>query len=163
MTICISAMAENDYVVVASDRMVTLSLPSTEFEQNISKTIKVADSCVSATAGNALAYSPVHLEALKQLQQDSKSPNTHRIAELIRKGYVKARNEKLEQDVLAKMGMSLQSFYERNQKLSPNIIANLSQAMAQYNYGLTILVAGVDSNGPHIFRIDDPGIDVAHK
>lgn len=157
MTICIAAAAGKDHVVVASDRMVTLSIPSTEFEQNLSKTVEITKNCVAATAGNALGYTPIHQETLKLLQQDSSTPDTQRIAELIRRSYVKARNEKLEQDILVKIGLNLKTYYDRNQTISPNIVANVALAMNQYNFNLSILVAGVDSNGPHIFRVDNPG------
>ena len=60
MTICIAAKSNEDYVVVASDRMVTLSLPSTEFEQGISKTLEITNNCVACTAGSALAYTPIY-------------------------------------------------------------------------------------------------------
>jgi len=40
MTICIAAIAGKDRVVIASDRMVTLAVPSTEFEQGLPKTIR---------------------------------------------------------------------------------------------------------------------------
>jgi len=157
LTICIAAAAGKEHVVVASDRMITLSLPSTEFEQNVSKTVEITKNCVAATAGNALAYTPIHLETLKLLQQDSTTPDIQRIAELIRRSYVKARNEKLEQDILVKVGLNLKTYYEKNQIISPNIVANVAQAMNLYNFNLSILVAGIDSNGPHIFRVDNPG------
>jgi len=150
-------MAEKKFVVVATDRMVTITVPSTEFEQNVSKTVSVTDSCVAAAAGNALGYSPIHLETLKQIENDSKTPDIHRISQIIKKCYTKARNDKLEESILAKVGLNLQTFTERNLKLSPNIIANITQAMSAYNYGVSLLIAGVDSEGPHIFRIDDPG------
>jgi len=157
LTICIAAAAGKDHVVVASDRMVTLSIPSTEFEQNLSKTVEITKNSVAAAAGNALAYTTIHNETLKLLQQDSTNPGIQRIAELIRRSYVKARNDKLEQDILVQFGLNMQTFYDRNQKLSPNIVANIVQAMSQYNFNLSILVAGVDSKGPHIFRVDTPG------
>jgi len=157
LTICIAAASGKKHVVVASDRMVTLSIPSTEFEQNLSKTVKITKNSVAATSGNLLAYTPIHQETLKLLHQDSTDPDIQRVAELIRRGYVKARNEKLEQDILVQIGLNMQTFYDRNQKLSPNIVANMVQAMSQYNFNLSILVAGVDSSGPHIFRVDTPG------
>lgn len=157
MTICIAAAAGKDHVVVASDRMVTLSLPSTEFEQNLSKTIQLSDNCVAATSGNALAYTPIHQETMKQMREDSKTPNIQRIADLVRKSYVKVRNEKLEQDILVKIGLNMQTFYDRNLKINPSIVANLAQAMTLYDFRLSILVAGFDSTGPHIFRVDNPG------
>jgi 20S proteasome alpha/beta subunit len=71
---------------------------------------------------------------------------------------VKIRSSKLEQDILARIGiMNLNAFYQSNRIFAPEIIANVVGAMQQYKYGLSILLAGVDDNGPHLFRIDDPG------
>lgn len=150
-------MAGKEHVVVASDRMVTLSLPSTEFEQNLPKTIIVADNCVAATAGSALAFTPILEQARMILAQEKSSPNIHKIADTIRQCYITARNAKLEQDILAKIGLNLQAFYQANRTFAPEIIANVIQAMNQYDYGLSVIVAGVDASGPHIYRIDDPG------
>jgi hypothetical protein len=55
MTICVAAIAGRDYVVVASDRVVTLIVPSTEYEQALSKTLLLTNNCVASTAGSALA------------------------------------------------------------------------------------------------------------
>jgi len=150
-------MAGKEHVMVASDRMVTLNFPSTEFEQNASKTVSVTVNCVAATAGSALAFTPILEQAQSTLQQDKSPPNIQRIAEVIRQCYIVARNAKLEQDILAKIGLNMQTFYQANRTFAPEIVANVVQAMNQYNLNLSIIVAGVDTSGPHIYRIDDPG------
>ena len=157
MTICIAAMAEKKFAIVASDRMVTLNLPSTEFEQNVSKTIPITDFCLVSAAGNALGYYPIHNKAVKQIEGSGKALDIERISQILKKWYTDTRNEKLEEYILAKNGLNLRTFTEQNQILAPSIVANIHQAMTRYNYGVSLLVAGVDSSGPHIFRIDDPG------
>jgi phage baseplate assembly protein W len=48
-------------------------------------------------------------------------------------------------------GLNLQLFYQSNRGLAQEIVAQTIQAMAAYNYGLSILIAGVDSSGgPHL-------------
>lgn len=156
MTICIAAKSKEGYVVVASDRMVTLSLPSTEFEQGGSKTLEITNNCLASTAGSALAYTPILVQSRLQIEQQ----NVHeisQIAEINRQYYIIMRNQKLEQDILARIGINLQQFYDMNTRLSPQIVANLIQAMHLYEYGLSVLIAGVDSTGAHIYRIDNPG------
>lgn len=143
-------------MIVTSDRMVTLSLPSTEFEQNVPKTLKLTDNCVAATAGNALGFVPIYEETIRMITQSKTTPSIHNIAEMVRLAYVAARNAKLEQDILTTIGLTLQTFYQLNRSLAPEIIANLAQAMQQYNYGVSIIVAGVDDSGSHIYRIDNP-------
>jgi hypothetical protein len=156
MTICVAAIAGSDYAVVASDRMVTLIVPSTEYEQGLSKTLSLTDNCVASTAGSALAYTPVHVDAKIEIQKQ----NTHdikQIAEIIRNQYVIKRNQKLDQDILGKIGLNLQTFYNINRTIAPEIVAQIYQGMVAYSYQLSILVSGVDLSGPHIYRIDNPG------
>jgi len=157
LTICIASMAGDDHVVVTSDRMITLSLPSTEFEQNVPKTIKLTDNCVAATAGNALGFVPIYEETLRTIKQSKNALGIQEISEIIKTAYTNARNAKLEQDVLSTMGLNLQSFYQLNKSLASEIVANLATAMKQYTYGVSILIAGVDESGGHIYRIDNPG------
>jgi 20S proteasome alpha/beta subunit len=155
MTICIAAMAGNEHVVMASDRMVTSVVPRTEFEQGTSKTLELAKNCLVATAGSALAYTPIYVNAKNQIIV-SNSQEISQIADINRQLYMSMRNQKMEQDILIRLGLTLQNFYSMNTTLSPQIVAHATQAMSQYDYGLSILIAGVDSTGAHIYRIDNP-------
>jgi len=160
MTICVAAISAKNtngekYAIVASDRMVTLSLPSIEWEQNVSKTIKISDNCVAATAGSAIAFTEVLRNAKPQIEKLANN-DIHAIVEIIRQNYQVQRMKKVEEEILAKIGLTLKNFYEANQVLSPQIVQTVIDAMAKFNYGLTILVAGVDNSGPHVYRIDNP-------
>ena len=157
MTICIASIAGDGHVIVCSDRMVTLSLPSTEFEHNNPKTMKITDNCVASSAGNALGFVPIYEEVVRTIGQTSSEHSIHSIAEITKNAYVRARNDKLEQEILSTMGLSLNDFYQGNRTFAPEITANLAQSMQQYNYGLAIVIAGVDESGCHIYRIDNPG------
>ena len=150
-------MASDNHVVVASDRMVTLNLPSTEFEQNMPKTVKLTDNCVASTAGNALGFVPICEETLRAIKQNKNVLSIQNIAEIIKVAYTSARNAKLEQDILSTIGLTLRDFYQANRSLAPEIVANAVQAMQQYNYGVSVLIAGVDASGNHIYRVDNPG------
>lgn len=154
MTICIAAKSGND-VVVASDRMVTLNIPSTEFEQYSSKTLELTKNCLASTAGSALAYTPIYVDTKNQIKIKN-IQEISQIAEINRQLYMQMRNAKMEQDILSRYGLTLQNFYQMNNMLSPNIIAQISQAMGLYDYGLSVLIAGVDNSGAHIYRIDNP-------
>ena len=89
-------MAGDNHVVVTSDRMITLSLPSTEFEQNMPKTVKLTNNCVAATAGNALGFVPIYEEALRTIKQHKSALSVQGIAEIVKAAYTNARNAKLQ-------------------------------------------------------------------
>ena len=151
MTVCIAAQSKDNYVVVASDRMVTLTLPSTEFEQGSSKTLELTKNCLAATAGSALAYTPIHVHSLSGIKQNS-TQEIAQIAEINRQNYVIMRNSKIEQVILAKFGITLQDFYNMNRQLAPEIVAHITQAMGQFEYELSILIAGILSNFSFSFK-----------
>lgn len=152
--ISLNSKATEKYAIVASDRMVTLTLPSIEWEQKLPKTIKVTNNCVAATAGSALAFTNVLKIARPQLEG---LHDIGDIVETLRKAYADVRNKKLDEDILGKIGLTMQDYYDRNQSLSQQIVAQVVDAMAKYNYNLSILVTGVDDKGAHIYRIDNPG------
>ncbi|MDE0266315.1 MAG: hypothetical protein OXK17_04735 [Thaumarchaeota archaeon] len=121
------------------------------------KTVSIANNCVASTAGNALGLAPIHEEIMKAGRSTETCESIQQIAEMARMAYVNARNAKLEQDILATIGLNLQGFYQANRSLAPEMVANIAQAMQQYNYNVSILIAGVDRLGGHIYRIDNPG------
>ena len=157
MTICIGAICQNKYVVIATDRMITVIRPNIEYEQKgITKAIELTSNCVAATAGSALAFNPVFREACVGIEKDSVK-NISKIADIVRRSYVNQRNLKLEEEILSSVGLSLQGYYQNNQMLQPQIAAALLQQMQRYNYQLWILIAGIDDHGGHLWHIENPG------
>ncbi len=155
MTICIAAITSENYAIVASDRMITVTLPNIEFEQSTSKTIEITKNCVAATAGSALAYTPIFREAKGEIDKAS-ATSISQIVEITKKAYVSMRNKKLEEEVLSAAGLTLQNFYQLNQTMAPSISGAIFQMMAKYNYNLWVLMCGVDETGPHIYRLQNP-------
>jgi len=155
MTICIATLCEKKYVVVATDRMLTLMLPSIEYEADYPKTVEITANCIATTAGSAIAYTPIFYEVRGELLKQA-SNDIARIAELTRNAYGNVRNSKLTEEILSTYGLNLQAFYQLNPSINPNLMAMILQRMQQYNYSLWIMVAGVDEAGGHIYRIENP-------
>lgn len=156
MTICIASICEKKYVIVAADRMITVTLPNIEYEQTTPKIVQITANCVAATAGSALAYTPIFKEAEAEIKKASIT-DIGQIVEHTRNSYVKMRNKKLDENILASVGLNLNSFYQMNQALQPSIAQSLMQNISKFNYALWILVGGADHNGGHIYRIENPG------
>jgi hypothetical protein len=140
-------MCESKYVVVATDKMLTLTLPSIEYEADYDKAPQIAKNCIAATAGSAIAYSPIFRSVLSHIIQRGAS-DLESIAEFTRSAYGEVRNSKLNEEILSTYGLTLQSFYQTNQAIQPNLVALITQRMQAYNYNLWILLAGVDAIGP---------------
>ena len=156
MTICIASICENKFVIVATDRMITVTLPNIEYEQTTPKIVEITNNCVAATAGSALAYTPIFRDARAEIQKSSVA-DIGQIVEITKNSYVKMRNKKLEENVLASVGLNLQTFYQINQGLQPQLATALMQSLSRFNYALWLLVGGVDDNGGHIYRMENPG------
>ncbi|WOV92737.1 MAG: hypothetical protein R1F52_06400 [Candidatus Nitrosoabyssus spongiisocia] len=107
-------------------------------------------------SGNALGFTPIYEETLKRIQQKTSTLSIKNIADVIRTAYTNARNAKLNSDILSTIGLDLQGYYSSNRMLAPEIVVNVAQAMQQYNYGVSVLIAGVDEYGGHIYRVDNP-------
>ncbi|MGD0319067.1 MAG: hypothetical protein ABSB56_05190 [Nitrososphaerales archaeon] len=109
-----------------------------------------------ATAGSAIAHMPivqdVTIEILKEGTKD-----IDKIAEFTRNAYLKARNKKLEEEVLFPFGMNLQTYYQLQGGLDQTLTNVIVQNMAKYNYQLWMILAGVDEKGGHIYRLESPG------
>ena len=156
MTICIAAACENKYIVVATDRMLTVNPPNIEVEGDYVKTVEITKNCVAATSGSALAFTPLLREVKAEIMRQS-TTDIEQIVNLIRSAYFRVRNRKLEEEILFPMGLTLKDYYANQQGLAPSVVSLAVQNMMKYNYNLWILVAGVDEKGPHLTRLENPG------
>ena len=55
-------------------------------------------------------------------------------------------------------GISLQEFYRGLQPtMLPQLVGGLDQQVAGFDFGLELLIAGVDDDGGHLFQVGNPG------
>lgn len=156
MTICLADICENKYVAVVTDRMVTVIPPNIEFEAPFPKAREISDNCMFATAGSAIAHTPIFHDVHVDIIRDG-TKDIDKVAEYTRNAYLKARNRKLEEEVLFPFGLNLQTYYQLQGGMNPSLGNVIVQNMAKYNYGLWMLLVGVDEKGGHIYRIENPG------
>ena len=157
MTICVAAICGNGTaVVVATDRMITASYPPVEFEHDVPKLEKLGASCVALTAGDALAHIDL-FRAAKGTLAGLSDPSTQLISEQVRLSYSVERLKTAEHRFLGARGWTLQQFYnELPGKVPPDVFLAVDHQVSTYDYGLDILVAGVDSEA-HIYSVRNPG------
>jgi 20S proteasome alpha/beta subunit len=158
MTLCMAAICDdgNDgpKAVIASDRMVTLG-GFMEFEHTVSK-MKEATSCaVAMIAGDTLVGTRLAQGVGEEFK--GASPDIAQIAVRLAQRYVEVRTGELEHQILNPRGLNLQGFYGAHQGLNAQIAAMIDQQMAQFNLGIELLLAGVDSQGAHIYSVTNPG------
>jgi len=158
MTICIAALCgEAKVVVVASDRMITATYPPIEFEHGIPKLEIICPTCIVLTAGDALAHADI-CRAVRGKVSSLTRPRMVVITEEIRKTYVTQRQKTISERFLEPRGWTLEGFYEKYARtLHPDLVVTIDHEIATYDYGLQLIVAGVDPEEAHIYGIRHPG------
>lgn len=159
MTICISAICADATgeagraVVIASDRMVTFG-GLTEFEHDNGKITDMGPLAACLMAGDALRGSTLTRAVAGACAGTMAVPQ---IAELVAERYVADRLKAVEAEFLRVRGLTMDTFLQGHQQLLGPIVGGIDQQIAAYDFGLQILVAGVDDEGGHVFQIGNPG------
>lgn len=158
VTICIAAICEDgSTLVTASDRAVTSSSISIEFEHPAKKMTCLSDSCVALTAGDALAYTELFNRVYREIA-DHRTPSVNEVVSKIKECYQERRKEEIIENFLIPRGFKdFASFYQAQQHLLPDLALTIQTQIERYNYGLQILVAGFNGGTAHIYEVNDPG------
>lgn len=161
MTICIAALYENGKgCVLASDQMTTAHFPiGYEFEnEEVKKIIKVRETTVAylLIAGDVLFANEV-LEAVRKDVDAKGTMATPIIAELFRQHYQNVRKQHIFRTELEPRGLTLDSYYQSQQRLFPPIVQLIDNALKTGNPRTELLVAGLCESSCSIFSIVNPG------
>ena len=158
MTICIGVLCNNSKeVIVVSDRMITANYPPIEFEHGTPKLEIICPTCIVLTAGDALAHADICRAARGRVAGLTR-PRTAAITEHIRTAYVSERQKVISERFLEPRGWTLAEFYEKHARTLPGeLVLTIDHEIANYDYGLQIIIAGVDPEEAHIYGIRHPG------
>lgn len=158
MTICLSTICnKGEYVIMIADSMITGEQLSIEFEQRTPKISKLSDHCVVSTAGNALVHTEL-FDAVRDEIENLRSPLIKDIVSCIKSCYVELRQRDIRERILSPRGFpTIEYFYQVQNELVREVALTVQSEIDSYEYGLDVLVAGVDSKGAHIFHVLDPG------
>lgn len=159
MTVCIAASCENGRaVVVASDRMLSAPFLTVEFDHQDAKIDEIGNKCVALSSGDALCVQDVligGLGAANQLQ----NPTIATLAEQIKVQFCTVRIQRVNDLILGPRGIDFDTFYQGGviSRFPHDLSMLIDSQIQKYALGTTILVAGVDVSGSHIYSIEDPG------
>ena len=163
MTICVAALYENGHgAVLVSDRMVTAHFPiGYEFEHDeTTKMIKMREALdvYSLLAGDVLLGTEIINAAREHIELQEISSATM-IAEMVRVAYQQKRLARVVKSELEPRGLSLQEYYNNQQRLLPQIVQVMDQALRQTDIGVEIIVAGPSGSQCSVHTIMNPGVD----
>ena len=143
--------------MVASDRMLSAPFLTLEFDHADAKIDPIGNSCVALTAGDALSVQDILVGGFGVATQ-LMDPQVDLIAEQIRSRFVEVRKRRINEVILGPRGMDFETFYAGGiQRLPQDLAMFIDSQIQQSQLGSSIILAGVDATGAHIFAIEDPG------
>lgn len=162
MTICIAALyGDGSGVVLASDRMVTAHFPiGYEFEHSENtKIVELGcDGMVRALiAGDVLRGNEILDAARAKLASKEGGFTASEAAEAIRVSYQEIRLANIICRELEPRGLDLNSYYGRHQKLSPQVVQLIDQALYTVDIRVEILIAGQNGDVYTVHTVLNPG------
>jgi 20S proteasome alpha/beta subunit len=159
MTICIAALCnKGQSVVVAADRMVSAPFLTIEFDHPNAKIDIISPRCVALSAGDVLAVTDVLSES-SGISGQLQDPTVRLITDEIKQRFVQVRHRLLHERLFQPRGLSFDEYYRRGliQSIPPDLAMMLDNQVQSFLLGASLIVAGVDSSGGHIYSVEDPG------
>lgn len=162
MTVCISAIYNNNSVIGVSDRMITSG--DIEFEPPQSKIIQLTTSIAVMTAGDTNLQTQILLKIISIVREkiaahpDKWIPVKH-VADLYRDCYLELTFNSAEKAILYPYGLTYDKFVARQKEMSDDFIENITYKIQRYSIeDIATIIAGIDDssgNGPqpHIYSV----------
>jgi len=162
MTLLVAGICKQDgepAVVIASDRMISVMQPNIEYEGPMTKSYQITESCIMLTAGSALEGLPLHREIKKHVD-DMGLKSVLEIVSIVKRAYQEIRKSRINDGICQRFCLSFEDFLERQGEMAPSVVQAIYEQMSTFDLTLEILIAGVDNDGAHIYRISNPGIEL---
>jgi hypothetical protein len=137
--------------------MVSVENLSLEFEQSNRKIDLLGRNFAALTAGDALAHTDLIRTADAEISAMSQ-PSVREAASAVEECFIQHRQQLAEKLVLRRVGLDYETFLERQNNLSPELVSALMSEYQAVELEVEVLVVGVDSSGAHLYQITDPGI-----
>jgi hypothetical protein len=158
VTVCVAAIANNNTVFGASDRMLTAG--DIQFEPIQPKILSLSNSICAMTAGD----SSLQAEILQMVFADMgerirrEPANWWRVkdvAGLYSRHYDEARLKRSERTILSPLGLSHASFTQNQQTMSESLVRMLATELINFSLPpVATIFAGVDTTGIHLYVVE---------
>lgn len=156
MTVCVAAICENRMVVGASDRLLTAG--DIQFEPDQTKIYVLTTNIAIMVAGDAV----LNDEIIKGVERDKYDGMTVlEAAESYRKHYQEAALVRVENSLLAPLGLDRHSFLTKQKDMEPGLVSQIASEILKFEPsqdGVSVIFAGVDQRGPHIYVVNGSDI-----
>ncbi len=165
MTVCIAAKCGGGLIIGAADRMLTAG--DIQFQPEAPKIFPITTSIVIMIAGDA----SLQAEIIQRVASDVNARiieepdnwwNVADVAELYYKYYTQARLKRAEGDLLAPLGLSAETFFEKQKVMDTELVKQIATELINYEIpGVEAICFGVDPTGSHIYIVGKEGVNFA--
>jgi len=135
--------------------MITTGDLTVAFEHDVPKITQLTGNSLALTAGPALIHTDLFREVKKTIHAGA-TPPINEIVDKIKKEYLAIRNRQVEERFFKVRGFNIEWFMQNQRALVPEIALRLDQQLERYSFDLSILIAGVDGSGAHLYLVYPP-------
>lgn len=157
MTVCIGAICDNELVICA-DRMITYGPPmSLQVESAVRKIVPISKNAAILFSGNVPEGEWV-INKTKSYIDGITTVDMHQVATYVTAAYQQVKEKKAEDIILRpSLGVDYAGFRALvAQTQSSQILQQVAGMLMGHNLQLDLMLAGIDSQGPHLFAIGHP-------
>lgn len=157
MTVCIAAICAGNSVIGASDRLITAG--DVQFQPDSSKIKPISNSIVAMTAGDAYLQSELLTVIVPEIanlieQNPTEWVSVRHVAERYCQEWSAVRKRRAEQQVLAPIGLTFESYLVSQTTLPPDVASQIAASLWQFSLPpVECIIAGLDASGPHIYVV----------
>ena len=138
-----------------------LSAPflTVEFDHQDTKIDQIDRRCVALSSGDALCVQDILIGGMGAANH-FQNPPISTLAEQIKYKFCEVRKQRINDLILGPRGIDFDGFYKNGMiaQFPPDLAMLLDNQVQKQSLGTTILVAGVDAGGAHIYSVEDPGV-----
>lgn len=160
MTVCVACICDGNTILGAADKMLTAG--DVQFQPDSSKIYKLTDSIALMVSGDM----GIQAEVMDQLRRfinqrlHSDPPpdwfNVKDVAEWYQYYYAALKRGRAERELLMPMGLTIQTFLDKQATLAENTVKQLTTELINYWIPASgAIIAGIDLTGPHIYSVVD--------
>jgi hypothetical protein len=157
VTVCVAAICDQNLIVGASDRMLTSA--DVQFEPSQTKLWFLSNSVAVMYAGDAFLQSDILQLVYEEIgKRIVANPTTwikiRDVAELYSQYYCQARLKMAEKEILAPLGLTNQTFIDKQREMDSNLVRQLAEEILNFTApDVEAIFTGIDAGGAHIYVV----------
>lgn len=169
MTVCVASISQliikgknlGPIVIGASDRMLTAG--NVQFQPQQPKMQQITPAIIVMVAGDMATQAEIYHGMRRDVDERiAAEPARWVPVEYAARSYVRhyeeVKRRRAEHTILAPLGLTIESFVERQSSMQPGLVSDLARDLIDYpDLNIQALIVGLDESGAHIYTVDGDG------